>query len=346
MLLKTLTEAFGPSGFEDDVRSVIRTELQATVDHMETDVLGNLFVQKLASETEEQKHQPRVMLDAHMDEVGLMVVHIEDNGLLKFQPIGGVDSRILLGKTVIIGKQRISGVIGFKPFHLQSHEENQKVPKIEDLYIDIGVDTRQAAEALVARGTPVVFATAFEFVGDRAMKAKSFDDRIGCAVLVEVLKQSVPLTVHGVFAVQEEIGLRGAEVAGYRVQPDIAIALEGTVCSDGVGTPSHRQATILGAGPALTVQDARTIADRRFLEFVISVAEKHDVPYQLRRVKAGSNDFGAIHQARGGVIGGGISVPVRYIHAPSQIASLDDFENTVRLVRAVLTELAAGGFQL
>lgn len=346
MLLKDLTEAFGPSGFEDEVRQVIRAKLEGVVDHIETDVLGNILALKRPPATSAQRDFPRVMLDAHMDEVGLMVVHIEENGLLKFRPIGAVDSRVLLGKPVVIGKQCISGVIGFKPFHLQTGEENRRIPKIDDLYIDIGVDTRQQVEALVEPGAPVAFATSFEYIGDRAMKAKSFDDRIGCAVLVEVMRDPVPLTVHAAFTVQEEIGLRGAQVAAYRLQPDIAIAVEGTVCSDVVGTPTHRHATTLGAGPALTVQDSRTIADRRFLEFVISVAEKHGIPYQLRRVKGGSNDFGAIHQTRSGVVGGGISVPIRYIHAPAQIASVDDFEHTVLLVRSVLTEIAAGGFPL
>lgn len=346
MLLKRLTEAMGPSGFEEEVRGVIRSEIEPYVDRVYTDVLGNLLCEKIPADGAEGLAQPRVLLDAHMDEVGLMVVHIEENGLLKFRPIGGVDPRVLLAKTVVVGAAKLPGVIGYKPTHLQNHDESQRVPQIDQLTIDIGVDSRAKAEAVVQPGDPVVFATTFEPMGDRAMKAKSFDDRIGCAVLIEVLKRPLPLRVDGVFTVQEEVGLHGARVAAYRVQPDIAIALEGTVCSDTIAAPSHRQATVLGAGPALTVQDARTLADRDFLDFLISVAERHDIPYQLRRVKGGSNDFGAIHQTRQGVVGGGISVPVRYIHAPAQIASVDDFENTIALVAAVLTDIAAGGFRV
>jgi endoglucanase len=284
------------------------------------------------------------MLDAHMDEVGLMVVHVEEDGLLRFRELGGVDARVLVSKPVRIGPGKRWGVIGSKPVHLQAPDERRKAPRIEQLFIDIGAQSKQDALAVVQPGDVAVFATEYEELGEGCAKAKSFDDRVGCAVLIETLKKSFALPLYGVFTVQEEIGLRGATAAAYKVEPDIAIALEGTVCFDVVDTPGHDQGTVLGGGPALTVQDSRTIADQRFLEFMVWVAEKHGIPYQLRRVKGGSNDFGAIHTSRKGVMGGAISVPVRYIHAPAQIISLDDYRWTVQLVEAILREIEQGAW--
>lgn len=339
MLLKTLTEAMGPSGFEDEIRQCIRTEISPLVDKQYTDVLGTVICEKNVSQA-----GPRVLLDAHMDEVGLMIVHAEDNGLLRFRALGGIDPRVLVSKPVRIGTEKRFGVIGAKPIHLQTADERSKPLKMDQLYIDIGAKDKEDALSAVKLGDPAVFATQYEEMGDHCAKAKSFDDRVGCAILVETLKKSFNLPIYGAFTVQEEVGLRGAGPAAYRIQPDIAIALEGTVCSDVVGAPGHQQSTIMGAGPALTVQDGQTLANRRFLEFLMSVGDAYGIPYQLRRVKGGSNDYGAIHKVREGIIGGGISVPVRYIHAPAQIISLDDYENSIRLVEAVLTEIAQGGF--
>lgn len=339
MLLKTLTEAMGPSGFEDEIRQLIRGEVTPLVDKHYTDVLGTLICEKNVLHA-----GPRVMLDAHMDEVGLMIVHVEDNGLLRFRPLGGIDPRVLVSKPVCIGAEKRYGVIGSKPVHLQTAEERGKPLKMDQLYIDIGARDKDDALAAVKLGEVAVFTTRYEEIGDHCAKAKSFDDRVGCAVLVETLKKSFDLSLYGAFTVQEEIGLRGAGPAAYRIQPDIAIALEGTVCFDVVGAPEHGQSTVMGAGPALTVQDGQTLANRRFLEFLMSVGDHYNIPYQLRRVKGGSNDYGAIHKVRDGIIGGGISVPVRYIHAPAQIISLDDYKNTIRLVEAVLSEIAKGGF--
>ncbi|WP_067618547.1 M42 family metallopeptidase [Alicyclobacillus acidiphilus] len=344
MLLKRLSEALGPSGFEDEVRDIVRTELAGHVDGVETDVLGNVIAVKNGA-----SEGPRVMLDAHMDEVGLMVVDIADGstdgGLLKFRALGGIDPRVLVSKPVFIGKDRIPGVIGAKPIHLQSAEERSKPIPMDKLYIDIGAKDAEDARRVVKPGDVAMFATRFAEIGNGIIKGKSFDDRLGCALLVETLQSSsTPFPLYGAFTVQEEIGLRGARTAAHRIQPDIAIALEGTVCSDVPDVPSHGQATVMGKGPALTVQDAQTIADRRFLEFMLETAKKYDIPVQLRRVKGGSNDFGAIHRTRAGVIGGGISVPVRYIHAPSQLAALSDYEHAKRLVSAILQEIAQGGF--
>lgn len=339
MLLKSVTEAMGPSGFETEIRTVIRQQVADHVDRAYTDVLGNLLCEKGVTQS-----GPRVLLDAHMDEVGLMVVHVEDSGLLRFRALGGIDPRVLIAKPVRIGVDKHWGVIGAKPVHLQSRDERKRALKMDQLYIDIGARDKDDALSIVQPGDAAVFATSYEPIGDGCVKAKSFDDRVGCALLIETLQKSYGMPVYGAFTVQEEIGLRGATVVAHQVAPDIAIALEGTVCFDVVGTPAHGQSTILGGGPALTVQDGQTLADRRFLEFMMAVADQYGIRYQLRRVKGGSNDFGAIHRAREGIVGGAISVPVRYIHAPAQVVSLADYEQSLRLLDAVLSEIQAGAF--
>lgn len=344
MLLKKLTEAMGPSGFEHEIRSVIRDEVKSHVDQMYTDVLGNLFCEK---GTDQNFKGPRVLLDAHMDEVGLMIVHAEDNGLLRFRPIGGIDPRVLVSKPVRIGKDKRYGVIGSKPIHLQEDSERKKPLKWEQLFIDIGAKDKEDALKAIRLGDVCVFATEYEEMGFGCAKAKSFDDRVGCAVLVETLQQqSFEFPLYGVFTVQEEIHLRGATAAAYRIKPDIAITLESTPSMNVIGIPGNGQSTNMGEGPALTVQDAHTIADFRFLDFMISVAEKQGIPYQLRRVKGGSNNFAAIQRTASGIIGGVISVPTRYIHAPAQLISLEDYLNTKKLLTAILTEIEKGGFPI
>ncbi|MFC4768931.1 M42 family metallopeptidase [Effusibacillus consociatus] len=338
MLLKKLTEAMGPSGYEDEIRQVIYEEVRAYADRIFTDSLGNLLVEKNGS-----KPGPKVLLCAHMDEVSLMVVHIEDNGLLKFRPIGGVDPRVLVAKPVRIGENKIFGVIGSKAVHLQTQSEREKPISMDQMYIDIGAKNREGAEKAVKPGDCAVFATEYQEIGDRRAKSKSFDDRVGCAVLIETLKKTFEIPVVFAFTVQEEIGLRGAGPVAFRVNPDLALILEGTICFDVVGAPGHGMGTVMGKGPALSVIDSSTIANRDFLDHMIQVAESSSIPYQLRRVSGGGNDAGRIHNARGGILTGAVSVPTRYIHAPSQMISLDDYENTVRLVEAFLRSVERGG---
>lgn len=340
MLLKKLTEAMGPSGFEDEIRQVIYEEVCPYADRVYTDALGSLIVEK-----DGNKPGPKILLCAHMDEVSLMIVHIEDNGLLKFRPIGGVDPRILVSKPVRIGKNKIYGVIGAKAIHLQTQSEREKPIGMDQMYIDIGAKSKDEAEKVVMPGALAVFATEFKEIGHRRAKSKSFDDRVGCAVLVETLKKNYDIPVTFAFTVQEEIGLRGAGPVAYRVNPDMAIILEGTVCFDVVDAPGHGMGTVMGQGPAISVIDKSTIANRKMLEHLVSVAKEDQIPYQFRRVSGGGNDAGRVHTTRGGVLTGAISVPTRYIHAPSQMISLDDYENTIRLVEAFLRSVERGGLQ-
>ncbi|WP_026174410.1 M42 family metallopeptidase [Effusibacillus pohliae] len=341
MLLKKLTEAMGPSGFEDEIRQVIYEEVRDYADRVYTDSLGSLIVEKNGSQP-----GPKVLLCAHMDEVSLMIVQIEENGLLRFRPIGGVDSRVLLAKPVRIGKRKMFGVIGSKPIHLQSSAEREKPVSIEQMFIDIGAKTKEEAEKWVQPGDCAVFATDYQEIGQRCAKSKSFDDRVGCAVLVETIKKSFDIPLVFAFTVQEEIGLRGAGPVAYRVNPDIALILEGTVCFDVMGAPGHGQGTVMGKGPALSVIDSSTIANQYFLQHMLQVAEAAGIPYQFRRVSGGGNDAGRVHIARGGILTGAVSVPTRYIHAPAQLISLDDYENTIRLVEAFLRSVEKGGLRL
>ncbi|MCL6592775.1 MAG: M42 family metallopeptidase [Alicyclobacillus sp.] len=340
-LLRQLTEATGPSGQEDEVRNLLRSQVSESVERCYTDVLGNLFCEQGSGQP-----GPRVLLDAHMDEVALMVVHAEDNGLLRFRAIGGIDPRVLVAKPVYVGAGRLPGVIGAKPVHLQSAAERRKPLPLDQLYIDIGARSKDDALAHVQLGDAAVFATRFGPLGVGCVKAKALDNRAGCAVLCEILRTPAETPRIGVFTVQEEVGLRGAAVAAYRVAPDLAITLETTVCADVADVPAHGQGTVLGAGPALTVQDGQTLADQRFLAFAVRTAERHQIPYQFRRVKGGTNNFAAIQRSRAGVVGGSVSIPVRYLHAPVQVMSLQDYHNTIRLVQAMLRELAQGGWPL
>ncbi len=341
MLLKKLTEASGPSGFEDEVRQIIYDEIRDIADRVYTDALGTLV-----AETNMGARGPKVLLTAHMDEVSFMIVAIEEQGLLRFRPIGGVDLRILVAKPVRVGAERLFGVIGSKAVHLQKPEEREQPHSLEQLFIDIGASSRTEAEKYVQPGDLAVFATDYEEIGERRAKAKSFDDRVGCAVLIETMKKRFELPVIYAFTVQEETGLRGAGPVAYRTEPDIAIAIEGTVCFDVAETPSHGQSTIQGAGPAVSVVDARTIAHTGFREHIVRVGEEQGIPVQLRRTVGGANDVGAIHLTGSGIVSAAISVPTRYIHAPAQIISLDDYENTIRLLEAVLRSIEQGGFSV
>ena len=338
MVLKKLTEAFGPSGFEEEIRQLIYEEVKPYADRVYTDALGSLIVEK-----NPDAKGTKVLLAAHMDEVGFMIVDVEDNGLLRFRPLGGVDPRILVAKVLRVGERRIYGVIGAKAVHLQQPDERKKPLELNQLYIDIGAKNREEAERLVQVGDLAVFATEYEEFGERRAKSKSFDDRVGCAVLVELIKRPTALPLIFAFTVQEETGLRGAGPVAFRTKPDLAIVVEGTVCFDVAGTPTHVESTQQGAGPALSVVDGKTIANVKFRDFVKDVATQEDIKVQYRRTVGGSNDAGVIHLSEMGVITAAVSIPTRYIHAPAQVIHLDDYENALRLLGAVLSRIEKGG---
>jgi len=342
LILKQLSEAAGPSGREDAVRQVIIDAIQDYVDSHRVDALGNLIALKKGTGGVAEGRPRRVMVSAHMDEVALMIAQIGKDGLLHFLKVGGIDDRVLLAKPVLVGEKRVPGVIGAKPVHLLKPAEREQVTPSDDLTIDIGVTTKDAATKLVKLGDYAVFDTAYQALPQsRVVKGKAFDDRAGCAVLAELVKGGpYPYDLYAAFTVQEEVGLRGARVAGYALEPDVAISLEGTVCDDSPKKRDVSPTTSMGGGPAITIMDRSVIADRRLVKLLVDAAEAEGIPYQFKQPGMGGTDAGAIHRAREGVPSTVVSVPARYIHSPVCMLSLDDLENTIKLMLAALDRLA------
>jgi putative aminopeptidase FrvX len=340
MWLKELSEAVGVSGHEDEARQIIVDAITDRVDEYQVDSIGNVIALKKGDGASDLK----VMVAAHMDEVGFMISQIEESGLLRFFKVGGLDDRILPAKVVWIGDKKVPGVIGIKPVHLTEQGERKKPVKYDQLVIDIGASSKAEAEKLVQRGDYATFATQFveldpEGKGWRTVRGKAFDDRAGCAVLIELLTTQYPFDLYAVFTTQEELGLRGARVSAFAVDPDFAFTLECTGANE-IPTPKDiSPSTRLGHGPAITIMDRSFIADRRLVQLLIDTAEELDMPYQIKQPGVGGTDSGAIHRSREGVPSATVSVPGRYIHSPAAMLSLDDLNHTVHLMREALIKL-------
>ncbi|AZR72833.1 peptidase M42 [Anoxybacter fermentans] len=339
MLLKRLTEAAGLPGMEDEVRNLIKEEVKDLVDDMRTDALGNLITYKKG-----KVDGPVVMLAAHMDEIGLMITHINKNGLLRFKPLGGIDPRVLVSKKVLIGPKKVPGVIGSKPIHLQNNDERKHAIPLDKLYIDIGAKNKEEAEKLVKIGDGAVFDTKFAEVGEGCVKGKAFDDRVGCSILIELLKRKYDVSIYAVFTVQEEVGLRGASVVAYDLDPDLALVFEGTTASDVPDMSEHQYSTSLGEGPAISLMDRSVIADRRIVQGLVETARENGLKYQFRRTNFGGTDAGRIHLTKEGIPSAVISVPCRYIHSPVSLMNLNDYNTLIELVDKYLHKIAKGGF--
>jgi putative aminopeptidase FrvX len=337
LLLKELSEARGVSGHENAVREIILDAIKGTVDEHRVDALGNLIALKKGT----GKSRRKVMVAAHMDEIGLMIVLMEKEGSLRFRPVGGIDDRVLLAKKVLIGDNKVPGVIGSKPVHLLEPKQRQQVVRVAEMSIDIGASSKEEAERLVKVGDYATFDIAFSELGGglRAVKGKAFDDRAGCAVLIELLKERYPFDFYAAFTVQEEVGLRGAKVAGYSIAPDVAFVLEGTVCDDMPKKKDISPTTTVGLGPAITVMDRSVIADPRLVDLLVKTAEENGIPYQFKQPNMGGTDAGAIHLTRAGVPSAVVAVPSRYIHSPVTLLSLNDLDNEVRLMHETLRKI-------
>ena len=334
-ILKELSEAVGVSGQEGPVRSVILDSIREHVDEIEVDTMGNLLALKRGTGSD----PVRVMIAAHMDEVGLMIIGHDSDGFLRFNEVGGIDDRLLPGKVLQVGPDGIPGVIGLKPVHLLEDGEEEKVTKMENLVIDIGAKDKGEAEGLAPLGTCATFRTKFREFGP-TVSGKAFDDRAGCAVLVELLRgEPFPCDVHAAFTVQEEVGLRGARVAAFKIAPDCGFALEGTICDDIPKDKDESPTTKMGGGPAISVMDRTFIADKRLLDLLTGAARELSIPYQFKRPGVGGTDAGAMVRSREGVPSVGVAVPCRYIHSPVALLCLEDFNNTVRLMRESLARL-------
>jgi putative aminopeptidase FrvX len=345
LLLEKLSNAFGPSGCEEEVRAVILESIRERIDEHRVDALGNLIALRKARKKPQKESPHRVMVAAHMDEVGLMITHIEKDGWLRFHPVGGIDPRVLLAKALVVGPQRVRGVIGMKPIHLLEEEERKRVNQLRELYIDIGASDRSEAEQFAKVGDYAVFATQFALAKDsplRAAKGKAFDDRAGCTVLAGLLDDDYAFDLYAAFTTQEEVGQRGARVAAYAIEPDVAFALEGTVCDDMPKKRDVSPVTRMGGGPAITIMDRSVIVDKRLVRLLVRCAEELGIPHQFKRAVAGGTDAGAIHLTREGVPSAVVSVPSRYIHSPVCMLSLADLENTVALMTEALHRLEGG----
>lgn len=333
MLLRELTEASGVSGNEKEVRDLIITEIKDYVSSYKVDRIGNIIAHKKGKD-----NGKKLMITAHMDEVGLIVTEIDNMGLLKFITVGGIDKRILVSKTVLVGKDKILGVIGAKPIHLQKKEERTKALNLDELYIDIGASTKEEAEGKVNVGDYVLFSTEYTEFGDGLIKAKALDNRVGCSLLIDLIKEVEDVDFYAVFTVMEEVGLVGAGPAAYEVDPDIAIILEGTLCYDMPKLDTHLIPTYLDKGPAISLIDRTTIYNKEFRDRIVVIAEENNIPYQFRKTSMGGNDSGKIHIAKEGALTTTISVPCRYIHSPVSVMSRNDYNNTFALLKAILSE--------
>lgn len=337
MLLKKLTEASGVSGNEKEVRDIIIAEIKDHVDDLKIDKLGNIIAYKNGKPSSK-----KLMITAHMDEVGLMVTDIDDKGFIKFTTVGGIDKRILVSKPVIVGDNKIPGVIGSKPIHLQKKGERDKAIEIDNLYIDIGVDSKEEALKLVKIGDYVAFDSKYVEFGNNLVKAKALDNRVGCSLLIELIKEVKDKSFYGVFTVMEEIGLRGAGPAAYAVEPDISIILEGTLCYDIPEIDSHLVPTYINNGPAISLIDRTTVFNKELREKIVEIAKLNNIPYQYRKSSMGGNDSGKIHITKEGSITATISVPCRNIHSPSSVMSKKDYENTFKLLKSILMAYEKG----
>ena len=333
MLIEKLCNAYGVSGDEGDVRNIIKEEVKSFADNITTDRLGNLIVLKKGKD-----HSRKVMICAHMDEVGFIISGFTDKGYLKFKNVGGIDTRVILGKRVVF-KNGIKGIIGIKAVHLLSQSELDTVPKVKDLYIDIGVTSKEEAQKHISIGDYATFDTKYEKIGETRIKAKAIDDRAGCAVLLEILKHNQQYDLYACFTTQEEVGLRGSAVCAESIAPDAALVLESTTCSDVFKTEPGQEVTTCGGGVALSFMDGRTITNKYYLDALISMAENNSVPYQLKRTIAGGNDAGSIHLAAGGIDCASVSVPCRYLHSPVGVADINDIEAMLKFALTYIKEI-------
>ncbi len=321
-LIRTLTETYGPAGNESRIRQVLRDMVKDKVDEVKVDALGNLIALRRG------KGGKKVMLAAHMDEIGIVVNYVDEKGFLRFSALGGVWPHTLLGNRVEF-ENGVVGVIG-----VEKLESPDKVPTFDKLYIDVGAESREDCPVKV--GDIGVFSRPLVAQGQRLI-AKAFDDRIGCAVLVKLLEEikDCEHDLYIVFTVQEELGLRGAVTSAYGIAPDVGIAVDVTRTGDTPEAP--KMAVALGKGPAVKVKDARMISHPGVRQALIRAAEENGIPYQLEVLEGGTTDAAAIQLTREGIPTGVISIPCRYIHTPSEMVDLRDVENAVRLLLAYLS---------
>ncbi len=330
-LVKKLCTLDGVSSFEDEVRDFIRARVEAKGCEAFEDAMGNLIVHRPGKEAKQ-----RVMFAAHMDEVGFIITDITEQGYLKFAPVGGIDTRVIIGKRVTVGEKRTPGVIGIKAVHLVNREARKVVPKPDDMYIDIGADSKEEAQKLTEQGDYAAFDSMPVEFGDGMLKARAIDDRIGCATLLRLIEEGPDVDAWYAFTVQEEVGTRGAAPASFRVRPDTAIVIEGTAAGDIPEAAEHEKVCRPGKGAVLPFMDNSAIYPPELFEELKGIAEKNGINYQVKEYVSGGTDAGAIQRAHAGTRVANVSAAVRYIHSPACVASIKDFEDIYRLAAEYL----------
>ena len=338
-LLKRLCAARGVSGREDEVRELILKEIGPYAEKTEVTPLGNV----IAFKSGEKRAGTKLMLAAHMDEVGLAVTRVTDEGLLKFSCVGGIDPNVLPGRQVLVGKRAVPGVAGVKPIHMLKKDEMEKRVPVEELYLDIGALTKEEAEAAVSPGDEATFVSRF-CAQNGVLSAKALDDRAGCALLIGLMKKRLKYDAVFAFTVQEEVGSAGARTAAFAVEPDAAVVVEATTAADVPGTDRNRQVCRLGDGPAVSFMDKRTVYDAEYYELALRTAEREGIRCQPKQAVTGANDASVIHISRAGVRTVAVSLPCRYLHAPAGVVSQEDFRAAGELL-ALLAEKIAGKAQ-
>lgn len=336
-MLKTLCSLPGVSGHEEAVRGYIREQVQPYADSILEDAMGNLLVHVRGEKPEEPGK--KLLLAAHMDEVGVIVTDITSEGYLKFDFVGGVDRRVVIGKKVLLGDKAVNGIIGLKAIHLTEGEERNKVPPLKSLYIDIGVSSKEEAEKLVSLGDVGTFPTWALELGEGYLMAKAIDDRVGCTVMLELIRRGLPRDAWFAFTVQEEVGCRGSQTAAWRIQPDYALILEGTTAADLPSQSGGEKVCSPGKGPVIPFMDGGSVYDHGLFRKLTALAEARGIPWQTKTKISGGTDASSIQRSGAGARVAAISAAVRNIHSPSCVCCLEDMQRIYDLAYAFLEEL-------
>jgi endoglucanase len=330
--LKKLCNAYGPSGMEDEVREIIIEEIKNHCDSYRVDKVGNLIAFKKGKKDSGKK----ILISAHMDEVGFMICNFSKDGYAYFDEIGSVEKAVVGGKRIIIGENKVFGVVCAKAIHLQKAEERGVCIPINEMYIDIGAETEEAARAKISIGDEAVFIPNFEEFGNGFIKSKAIDDRAGCYILTELLKKDLPCDTYFAFVTCEENGLRGSTPLSFGINPDVVIVVEATTAGDIPGTPEGQECCKVREGAVISHMDNGTIYDKELFRQAIATFEEKGIKYHVKNFVAGGNDSRAYQQCSGGAKVAALSVPTRYIHSPTSVAAIEDIENTEKAVFALL----------
>lgn len=333
--LKILCGLNGASGYEDRVREYIIERIANNAVYS-VDRLGNVIAFKKGKAVPKNK----IMIDAHMDEVGFVVTSVQDDGTLTFSEIGGIDPSTVIGRQVTVGENGLYGVVGSRAVHNLSPEEREKSPEMESLYIDIGAMDIDEAEMFVSPGDFAYFAPEYVELGDDLIRSKAIDDRFGCALMLEMIDSDLPYDTYFSFSVQEEIGLRGAKVTAYSVNPDIAIVIEATTAADIDNVPENKQVCYLGKGAVVSFMDNSAMYDRDLYDLAFEQAKAKNIPCQTKTTIAGGNNSGSIHTSRDGIKTISVSAPCRYLHSPSSIVNKNDLIACKDMVNAIIEKAA------